>query len=229
MPRSPRVAPGGFAYHVVNRANGRLRLFRKDGDFLAFYKVLQQAHERHSIRILGWCVMSNHWHFVVWPKDDGELSRFFGYLGLTHATRWQVAHDAVGMGPVYQGRFKNFMVQEDGPLLRVLRYVERNPLRAGIARRAQDWRWSSLHAWLNGPEPMRKLLSEWPTDRPRNWVDLVNRPQSGAEVEAIRTCARRGQPLGSEQWVQRVAAQYDLQGTLRPRGRQKGWRRAAAD
>ncbi len=129
MPRIARVAPGGFVYHVLNRANGRLRLFKKEADFLAFQDVLLQAHERHSIRILAWCMMSNHWHFVVWPKRDGELSRFFGYLGLTHAARWQAAHDAVGMGHVYQARFKNFMVQEDGHLLTVLRYVERNPLR----------------------------------------------------------------------------------------------------
>lgn len=88
MPRQPRVAPGGEVYHVINRANGRLRLFRSDEDFLAFYRVLRQAYERTPTRLLGWCVMGNHWHFVVWPRQDGELSKFFGYLGLTHATRW---------------------------------------------------------------------------------------------------------------------------------------------
>ena len=83
-----------------------------------------QAHQRHPIPILAWCIMSNHWHFVVRPRRDGELSRFFGYLGLTHAARWQAAHNAAGMGHVYQGRFKNFMVQQDAHLLTVLRYVE---------------------------------------------------------------------------------------------------------
>ncbi len=129
MPRSARIAPGGFVHHVVNRANGRLRLFRKEADFRAFYDALLQAHARHPIRILAWCILSNHWHFVVWPRGDGELSQFFGRLGLIHATRWQAAHNAVGMGHVYQGRFKNFMVQRDEHLLWVLRYVERNPLR----------------------------------------------------------------------------------------------------
>lgn len=226
MPRSARVAPGGLVYHVLNRANGRLRLFRKEADFLAFYQVLLQAHARHSIQILAWCVMSNHWHFVVWPRKDDDLSRFFGYLGLTHAARWQVAHDAVGMGHVYQGRFKNFMIQRDEHLLSVLRYVEGNPLRAGAIRHAQDWRWSSLHARLHGPEPIRNLLSEWPIDRPRNWIDLVNRPQSEAEMEAIQTCVKRGRPLGSDTWVHDIAARFDLQSTLRERGRQLGWRKA---
>ena len=207
---------------MVNRANGRVRLFRKDDDFLAFYNVLLQAHARHSIRILGWCLMSNHWHFVVHPRRDDELSRFFGYLGLTHATRWQVAHNAVGMGHVYQGRFRNFMIQENEHLLSVLRYVEQNPLRAAIVDRAQDWHWSSLHARLHGPEPIRDLLSDWPIDRPRNWVQLVNRPQTDAEVEAIQTAGRRGRPLGSNAWVAQVVSQYGLQSTLRPRGGQPG-------
>ena len=228
MPRSARVAPGGLVYHVLNRANGRQRLFVKEPDFLAFYNVLLQAYTRNPIRILAWCVMPNHWHFVVWPREDGELSRFFGYLGLTHATRWQVAHNSVGTGHVYQSRFKNFMIQKDDHLLSVLRYVERNPLRADAVRCAEDWRWSSLHARLHGPDPIRNLLTDWPIDRPRNWIDLANRPQTDAELEAIRASGKRGRPLGSDSWVRDVAARYALETTLRDRGRQPGWRKAKA-
>jgi len=228
MPRIPRVAPAGFVYHVFNRANGRLRLFRKEADFLAFEEVMLQAHQRHPIPILAWCIMSNHWHFVVRPRREGELSRFFGYLGLTHAARWQTAHNAVGMGHVYQGRFKNFMVQQDAHLLTVLRYVERNPLRAGAVARAQDWRWSSLHVRLHGPQEMRRLLSDWPIDRPRDWTRLVNEPQTQAEVDAIQTATQRGRPLGSPSWVKATAARHGLSSTLRPRGRQKGWRKRKA-
>ena len=228
MPRSSRIAPGGVVYHVVNRANGRLRLFRKETDFLAFYNVLLQAQQRHPIRLLAWCLMSNHWHFVVWPRREGELSRFFGCLGLIHAARWQVAHDAVGMGHVYQARFKNFMIQQDAHLLWVLRYVERNPLRAGLVRRAQDWPWSSLYARLHGPPPIRELLSDWPIDRPDDWTAQVNRPQTETELEAIRTATRRGRPLGSDRWINAAVAQHGLQSTLRPRGRQPGWRKHPA-
>ena len=228
MPRIARVAPGGFVYHVINRANGRLHLFRKEADFLAFERVLLQAHERHPIAILAWCVMSNHWHFVVRPSEDGELSGFFGYLGLTHAARWQAAHNAIGTGHVYQSRFKNFMVQEDQHLVTVLRYVERNPLRAGTVTRAEDWRWSSLHVRLHGPETMRLLLSDWPIDQPRNWTALVNQPQTQAEVDAIHIATNRGRPLGNDSWVRATAARQGLQSTLRPRGRQKGWRKRKA-
>lgn len=212
-------------YHVINRANGRLRLFRKPRDFQAFYDVLSLAMARHPTRLLGWCVMGNHWHFVAWPREDGELSRFFGYLGLTHATRWQVAHQAVGTGRVYHGRFKNFMIEQDASLAGVLRYVERSPLRAGLVKRAQDWPWSSLHARLRGPAEIRQLLSEWPIEMPPDWVRKVNRPQSAAEEEAIARSILRGRPLGSDAWVQATASRYDLFSTLRPRGRQTGWRK----
>ena len=114
MPRLARVAPGGIVYHVLNRANGRLRLFKKDDDFLAFEEILALAHERLPIRILDWVMMSNHWHMILWPERDGELTSFLRWLTLTHAQRWKHAHDAVGHGHLYQGRFKSFPIQADG-------------------------------------------------------------------------------------------------------------------
>src|SRR4051812_23155455 len=126
MPRFGRKAPGGLVYHVLNRANGRVRLFKKEEDFRAFERVLLEAWKRAPIRILGWCIMSNHWHLVLWPEKDGQLSRFMGWLTLTHAQRWKQVHAAVGQGHLYQGRFKSFPIEEDRHLLTVLRYVERN-------------------------------------------------------------------------------------------------------
>jgi putative transposase len=213
-------------YHVLNRANGRQRLLRTRGDFQAFYDVLLLAMKRYPTRLLNWCVMGNHWHFIAWPRQDGELSRFFGFIGLTHATRWQTAHQRVGMGHVYQGRFKSFMVEpDDVPILRVMRYVERNALRAGLVKQAEDWPWSSLYARLNGPPQIQALLSEPPMDLPRDWVKRVNQPQTAAEEELIVRSIRRGTPLGTDAWVERTARKYNLASTLRPRGRPLGWRK----
>jgi putative transposase len=213
-----------MVYHVLNRANGRLRLFKKDDDYLAFEQALLETHQRYPLPLLAWCLMENHWHFVVQPKEDGDLGRFFGRLGLVHATRWQVAHNAVGTGHVYQGRFKNFMIQQDEHLLWVLRYVERNALRAGAVKRAEDWRWGSLYLRRHGPAQLQALLSDWPIARPRNWVTEVNRPQSQAEELAIDNALKRMCPLGDAAWVRQKVATYDLQPTVRPRGRQPGWR-----
>jgi putative transposase len=225
MPRIARVAPGGLIYHVLNRANGRLRLFKKDDDFLAFEEVMALACERQPIRILDWVMMSNHWHMVLWPERDGELTGFLRWLTLTHAQRWKHAHDAVGHGHLYQGRFKSFPVEDDGHLLTVLRYVQRSPLRANLVERAEEWRWGSCFARQHRGHALVPLLSDWPIDRPRGWLKLVNQPQTAAEEKAVTLCIERSRPYGSQPWVQRTAEKLHLQQSLRPRGRPPGWRK----
>ena len=88
MGRAQRAADGGYVYHVLNRANARLPIFEKPGDYEAFEKTLAQAVERAAARLLAYCLMPNHWHLLVWPRKDGELSRFVGWLTLTHTQRW---------------------------------------------------------------------------------------------------------------------------------------------
>jgi putative transposase len=146
MGRPHRAAEGGFVYHVLNRANARLSIFDDDGDYEAFERVLLQAVERTETRLLAYCLMPNHWHLVVWPWEDGELSRFVGWLTLTHTQRWHAHRHSAGCGHVYQGRFKSFPIQQDEHLYSVGRYVERNALRANLVR-AEQWRWGSLFRW----------------------------------------------------------------------------------
>src|SRR5215211_1170850 len=131
MPRVARRCPGGVIYHVLNRAVARIKIFRTEKDYLAFERTLEEANSRLPVDVLAYCVMPNHWHLVLRPGRDGELSEFMAWLTMTHAQRWRTSHQTVGYGPLYQGRFKSFPVEADGHLLTVLRYVERNPLRAG--------------------------------------------------------------------------------------------------
>ena len=109
-----------------------MRIFGKQRDFEAFEEVIEQAKARLPMRVLAWCVMPNHWHLVLWPRGDGDLSEFMRWLTVTHTQRWHAAHRSAGAGPFYQGRFKSFPIQKDEHLLTVLRYVERNPLRAKL-------------------------------------------------------------------------------------------------
>ena len=206
-------------YHVLNRAAGKIRLFRDDEDFEAFERVMIEAHERHPIRILSYCVLPNHWHFVVWPKSDGEVTNYFRWLGHTHAMRWRVAHKSVGLGPLYQGRFKCFPVQDDGHLLAVLRYVEQNALGPGFVKTAEQWRWGGLWARRNGDPALKAILAPWPIKRPADWLKRVNAPLSAKELPRLRTSIDRSQPYGEETWVNRTAAQLGLEHTLRSEGR----------
>lgn len=219
MGRPHRAAQGGYVYHVLNRANARMTIFRHDDDYVAFEHVLLQAVERTETRLLAYCLMPNHWHLVVWPREDGELSRFVGWLTLTHTQRWHAHRRTTGSGHVYQGRFKSFPVQEDEHLYTVARYVERNPLRANLVRRAEKWRWSSLYRWLRGATEDKALLSRWPVSRAANWAQYVNAPQTEAELTAIERSLQRGNPLGDPAWSERATRVLGLETTLRPRGR----------
>ena len=221
MPRTARIAPGGFVYHVLNRGVGRRRLFDKPADFDAFEEVVRETLAVRPMRVCAYCVLPNHWHFVLWPERDGELAAFMQRLTITHVTRWQKHRGKVGEGHLYQDRFKSFPVQTDDYFYQVVRYVERNALRAGLAATAEAWRWGSLWCRMSGTAEQRSLLSPWPITRPRLWTKLVNDPQHESEVHAIRAAVARGRPFGTDAWVRQTAEQLGLQSTLRSRGRQR--------
>jgi putative transposase len=141
------------------------------------------------------------------------------WLTVTHTQRWHAAHQTSGTGPLYQGRFKSFPVQDDEHLLTVCRYVERNGLRANLCDRAEAWRWGSL--WQRGREQATVTLDEWPIPFPRQWQDFVNGAQTEAELQALRRSVARGTPFGDPDWQQRTARTLGLESTLRSPGRPK--------
>src|SRR5438552_14055968 len=165
-------------------------------DYAAFERVLKQAYAFVPMRLLAYCILSNHWHLVLWPFHDGDLSEYLRWLTVTHTQRWHAHRHTAGTGALYQGRFKSFPVQADEHFLALCRYVERNPLRANLVRRAESWRWCSLWRRLRAVEEDRRLLSVWPVACPTGWLEEVNAVQTEAQLEALRRCVRRGQPFG---------------------------------
>ncbi|MCE9525031.1 MAG: transposase [Planctomycetales bacterium] len=219
MGRPLRASEGGWVYHVLNRANARLPIFDKPEDYDAFERILTEGVERYEMRLLAYCLMPNHWHLLVWPQGDGDLSRFMGWVTLTHTQRWHAHRGSAGTGHVYQGRFKSFPVQEDEHFYSVGRYVERNALRAKLVKRAEDWRWGSLWRMTQGDRDARALISAWPLPRPRRWLEWVNEPQTDTELAAVRHAIQRGSPYGDEAWADKSVRKLGLETTLRPRGR----------
>jgi putative transposase len=220
MPRTKRTCPGGYVYHVLNRSNGRLRIFKKPADFEAFERILAEGIERFKIRLTGYCLMSNHWHFLLWPRRDDEVSVFMHWLTVTHTQRWHAAHRTAGMGHVYQGRFKSFSVQSGSHYLTVLRYIEQNPLRKGMVKTSTDWPWSSL-AVRQGIDKARLRISAGPVPLPPQWGRLVDLLPNEPDLKKLENCMRRGCPYGHEDWIDKVVKEMDLESTLRPRGRPK--------
>jgi REP-associated tyrosine transposase len=220
MGRPLRVDVGGYVYHALNRASARALLFDGAADYQLFEHVLQEAQARTAIRILAYSLMPSHWHLALWPAADGGLGRFMTWLTLTHSQRWHARRGSAGAGHLYQGRYKSFLVPTDEHLLTVCRYVERNPLRAGLVRRAEAWRWASL--WRRERGRGLELLSDWPIARPADWRRFVNRAETAAELEALRASAQRGRPFGAAPWRDDMVRRFALDSTLRPRGRPKG-------
>src|SRR5262245_56576177 len=132
MPRPKRASAPGLVFHVINRAAKRSCLFASAADYQAFMHVLADGVTRLDVALFAYCIMPNHWHFVLAPRTHGALSRFMHWLTTTHARRWQIAKEMDGQGAVYQGRFRSIPIETDRYFLWVCRYVERNALRAGL-------------------------------------------------------------------------------------------------
>lgn len=220
MPRPPRLTESGVVYHLLNRRVMRLAIFKKEQDYDAFERILAASLERPDApSLLAYCLMPNHWHLVVQAGRRTDLSTWMQWLTVTHTHRWHAHYHSIGQGPLYQGRFKSFPVQEDVHFLTVCRYVEANAQRAGLARRAEKWRWGSLWCRQNRKATLHEWLSPWPVDRPRSWLDEVNRTLDKESLKAMRQSVARGLPLGTPSWRSRIAARLCLYTTLRPRGR----------
>ncbi len=219
MPRPPRADEAGGLYHALNRGNGRQEIFHKPEDFAAFERILSEGLATYDVKLFCFVLMPNHWHLVLRPGVDGELSRFMRWITATHTMRYRAHYHTSGEGHVYQGRFKSFPVQDDGHFLTVCRYVERNAARAGLVKRAEEWRWSSLWRWTQPTEPDPALLSPWPISRSANWSGRVNEPLTEKELAAIRKSVQRGSPQGSAAWVEQTATRLGLTSTLKNRGR----------
>ncbi len=223
MPRTARASVGGFCYHALNRGNGRAQVFHDTDDYHGFVRLLRQACARVPMRLVGYCVMPNHFHLVVWPRGDEDLSTWMQWLLTAHVHGYRQRYR--GSGHVWQGRFKAFPIAEDHHLLMVLRYVERNPLRASLVGPGEEWPWSSLHDW-RWP-PLFPWLDPGPVPRHAGWLEHVQTPQTEAELAALRRSVERGAPYGSPVWVERTAKLLGLESSLQPPGRPR--QRASAE
>jgi len=221
MPRINRVDVGGEIYHVLNRANARVQIFDNDKDYKQFEDILEEAVEKFGMNLLAYCIMPNHWHLVLFPKTDGEMRDFIGWLTNTHTRRWHVTKDTVGQGHLYQGRYKSFICEKNQYLLTLLRYVERNAKRANLVKKAEDWQWSSVWRREKGTSKQKKILSQWPVDLPKNYLSLLNGALTASEEESLARSEEKSIPYGADTWVSKIVKKYKIEQVLKGVGRPK--------
>jgi putative transposase len=179
MGRRPRRSLSAPHFHVVNRSVRRIPIFIRRTDYRAFLAVLQEGFDKFAVVPLAYCVMPNHWHLVLEPAGTAVLIRFMHWVTVTHAVRWHRHHRTVGGGPVYQGRYHAIPIETAEGLMRACRYVERNALSSGMARRAEDWPWCSLAERLRGGADLP--LKPAPFFTSSAWVEYVNQPALPSE------------------------------------------------
>ncbi|MGD9902565.1 MAG: transposase [Vicinamibacterales bacterium] len=172
MPRAPRAFENNTVLHVVNRGNERRQLFDDGADYADFLRLLRKIKHRHAMRVIAYVVMPNHWHLIVWPAVVSDLWHFMHDLTGAHAARLRIRTGTRGLGHVYQRRYYATALQSDERYLAAIRYVEANPLRARLVRRAEDWPWSSLSERLGAGD----LVCDGPVSLPAadGWLTLVN-------------------------------------------------------
>ena len=209
-----RASVGGMWYHALNRGNRREAVFHKPGDYDAFVEAMTDVSVRVPADLLGYCLMPNHFHLILRPHRDGDLGRWMQWLLTAHARRYHRHYGTTGH--IWQGRFKAFPIEDDDHLLTVLRYVERNALRAEFVSRAEDWKWSSLPAWQRGSPLLWRGATAVRNER---WLERVNEPLSAADLQRVRHSVSRGRPYGDESWTRETATRLGLESCLRPRGR----------
>ena len=221
MPRIKRTNVGGYVYHVLNRANARVQIFDNNEDYKLFENILEEAIEKFNVKILAYCIMPNHFHFVLYPEDEGDLSVFMGWVTNTHTRRWHTQKGTVGQGHLYQGRYKSFICQDDNHFLTLVKYVEQNALKAKLVKKAENWKWSSVWRREYGTTKQKKLLSLWPVSKPKSYLSWLNTILPEEKEEIIERSIIKSNPYGEDYWVASTVKKFGLEQTLRKVGRPK--------
>ncbi len=222
MARCARVDVGDHVFHVLNRAIGRLRIFETPADYQLFLHLLAEAKEMTGVRVLSFTVMPNHWHLHLYPRHDGDMGEFMHWLTNAHTRRVHAFTQTTGAGPLYQGRYKSFLIQDDRHLLTVLKYIERNPVRAKLCKKVEDWPWGSAWIRAHGTQKQKQLLAELPVPFPRDYRIWVNTPDKEDDLQIIRGSVAKSAPFGQSGWVEQMVMMHKLEATMRGRGRPKG-------
>ena len=222
MPRIARGFIDGFVYHVLNRGNGGQTVFHENSDYQVFSDIVKKAKRVFGVKLFAYCLMPNHFHMVVLPAKAEHLSKWMQWIMTSYVRRYH--RDYGTNGHLWQGRFKSFIVQQDEHLIRLMRYVEGNPVRAGLVNTSKEWYWSSHRETLG--KRLRTVIDELPVELPKAWESCVHAMLTENELRRIRESVNRQSPYGTPIWVTTLCKELGIESTIRPRGRPKKQPRA---
>ncbi|MCJ0824506.1 transposase [Luteimonas sp. 50] len=224
MARLPRLDLAGVAQHVVQRGNDRQACFADDGDYLHYRQELGEAALKHDCAVHAYVLMTNHVHLLVTPQAMGAVSRMMQAIGRRYVGCFNARYHRTGT--LWEGRFKAAVVDSDTYVMRCHRYIECNPVRAGMVATAGDYRWSSHQHNAHGsheprliPHPTYLALGATEDERRAAYLALFAEDLAKDEVDTLRLNTRQQKAWGSERFRAQIEALTQRAAAVRPRGR----------
>lgn len=224
MARLPRLDLPGVVQHIIQRGNDRQACFADDADYLHYRQELGEAALKHGCALHAYVLMTNHVHLLLTPGEAGAASRMMQAIGRRYVGGFNARYGRTGT--LWEGRFKAALVDNERYLLTCYRYIELNPVRAGMVVHPGEYRWSSHHCNANGvdearitPHPCYLALGVHPTDRREAYCSLFNEALSSEDTDALRAHTQQQRAWGSDRFRAQVEALTQRAATLRPRGR----------
>ena len=222
MPRTARIVIPDVPHHITQRGNRGINLFYSDADRLSYLAIFKKQSEKFGLEVHGYCLMSNHVHFVATPHGEDSLAKAVGQAHHMYAQEFNGARKE--LGHLWHSRFYSCPLDE-AHLLNSLIYVDRNPVRAGLVKLPWKWRWSSAAVHIGGDDPGELVdgLGDWwqTFSRLSGWAEIVRDEQSRLAIEEIRAHTRSGKPMGDEEFVRSIERELGYPVGLRPIGRPK--------
>lgn len=226
MPRLPRVAPAGVALHIVQRGNNRQACFFEEADYLAYLHWLKTAAEHAGVAVHAYALMTNHVHLLATPGKDGAVAALMQYLGRHYVHYINKKYHR--SGTLWERRYRASLIETETYLMQVYRYIDLNPVRAGMVAQAQDYRWSSVRAnpclqstdWLTAHTQYLALGHDAPS-RGDAYRALLAAGSSAQELDAIGQALNTGQALGAHRFIEQIEAQQQRRIHHRASGRRR--------
>lgn len=230
MARLSRVCPAGIPQHIIQRGNNRQICFASAQDFAAYVNWLKEYSIKYQVDVHAWVLMTNHVHLLCTPRVVNAVSNMMQALGRSYVQYFNYSYKRTGT--LWEGRFKSCLVQEEGYLLQLYRYIELNPVRAGMVEQPSDYGWSSYQINALGkesalctPHPLYLALGSDLATRQASYRDLFKYHVEGQLLDDIRLAANKGMALGSGHFQAEVESLTGRRMTAKKMGRPVGWRK----
>lgn len=224
MARLPRIEAAGLPHHVIQRGNNRQAIFADPADYQRYLQLLQETSAAHSVAVHAYVLMTNHVHLLVTPEQEGALSRFMQALGRRYVRWFNDRH--ARSGTLWEGRFRSTVIAADRYLLACMRYIELNPVRAGLSGAPAEYRWSSnAHHVGRAVDPLVTdhalfwALGNTPFERQSAYQLLFEIPLASSDVEKLRQATNRGWALATTDDPATPSDPSSRYSAPRPRGR----------